>query len=87
MLRKATMSNTDFIAVPKGTRPARCRGANCGATIYYVERPKMRKGEPVPGQTARIPVHCDVDGGATPDDVTDGRGVNHFTDCVDAGRF
>lgn len=81
------MSESEFITVPAGSRPTRCRGASCGATIYYVERPKMRKGQPVPGQTARIPVHCDVPGGATPDSLSEGRGVSHFTDCPDASRF
>ena len=81
------MADAELITVPAGTKPARCRGESCGETIYYVERPKMRKGQPVPGQTSRIPVHCDVSGGSTPDSLTDGKGVNHFTDCVDAGEF
>lgn len=81
------MATPEFITVPKGSKASRCRGNTCGAAIYWVERPKMRKGQPVPGQTARVPVHCDVEGGSTPDDLSEGRGVNHFTDCPDAGSF
>lgn len=81
------MADAELIAVPAGTKPSRCRGPNCGATIYYVERPKMRKGQPVPGQTSRIPVHCDVPGGSSPDDLSPGAGINHFQDCPDAGAF
>lgn len=84
---KAPPMSEDLIPVPAGARPSRCRGENCGRTIYYVERPKMRKGQPVPGQTARIPVDCDVPGGSSPDSLSEGRGVNHFTNCVDARGF
>lgn len=73
--------------VPKGTEAATCRGhkrpgGTCKATIYYVERP--RKGKP---GTARVPVDCSVPGGSTPDSLSDGKGVNHFTNCPDAGNF
>ena len=77
----------EMIAVPKGTPASRCRAEACRQEIYWVERPKMRKGQPVPGQTARIPVDCAVDGGQTPDSLQDGRGVNHFGTCVAANEF
>lgn len=81
------MPDVELITVPKGSRGSQCRGPNCRKTIYWVERPKMRKGQPVPGQTARVPVDCDVDGGSSPDSLSEGRGVNHFTNCVDAKNF
>lgn len=81
------MADSELTTVPAGTKPARCRGETCTATIYWVERPKMRKGQPVTGQTSRIPVHCDVPGGRSPDDLSPGAGVNHFTDCPDHASF
>lgn len=76
-----------FEVVPKGTESTVCKGhkkpgGTCRAVLYFIERP--RKGKP---GMARIPIHCDVAGGVTPDAMTDGRGVNHFTDCPDVGNF
>lgn len=81
------MAETRWETVPKGTRAATCQGhrkagGTCRATIYWIERPRVGK----PG-TARIPVDCDVDGGATPDSMNDGKGVSHFTTCPDAKNF
>lgn len=77
----------EFITVPAGTKESRCRAASCRAPIYWVERPRMSKGQPVPGQTSRVPVDCSVLGGDAPDSLTSGRGVNHFTTCVAADDF
>ncbi len=79
--------DVEFILVPAGTPESRCRAAVCRAPIYWVERPKMRNGQPVPRQTARIPVDCAVVGGQEPDSLSSGRGVNHFTTCVAADEF
>lgn len=68
--------------VPKGTRSSTCRGEGCGRQIYWIERP--RKGKP---GTARVPVDCDVAGGSAPDSITDGRGINHFQNCVASEDF
>lgn len=73
----------EFIVVPKGTRASRCRGSDCGETIYWVERPRAGKAF---GMT-RVPISCDVPGGDSPDSFTDGKGVNHFTNCPNAGNF
>lgn len=77
----------EFITVPAGTKESRGRAAACRAPIYWVERPKMRKGQPVPGQTARSPVDCAVLGGQEPDSLSSGRGVSHFTTCEAADEF
>lgn len=70
--------------VPTGTPKAGCTGhrkpgGTCRATIYWIERPRVGK----PG-VARVPVDCDVEGGSSPDSLSDGKGVSHFTTCVDA---
>jgi hypothetical protein len=83
-----------FYPVPAGTPAARCKGPTCGATIYFITSPKS--GRP-------LPIHCDVDGGRRPSmtndptqsdlfdpagaEVHDGKGVSHFTDCVDVDLF
>lgn len=68
-------TSVQLITVPKGTRVAKCpRG--CGMEIYWVEAPRSGgKG------TVRIPVECSVLGGAEPDSLSSGRGVNHFNLC------
>lgn len=73
----------EFITVPKDARATRCRGADCGEVVYWVERPRAGAK---PG-VVRIPVHCDVPGGVEPDAFTEGKGVNHFTDCPNARDF
>jgi hypothetical protein len=72
--------------VPAGTPRANCRHPNCRAPIYWIERPRMRMGKPI-GGVARVPVDCDVEGGALPDSMNPGRGVNHFTTCEAADEF
>lgn len=76
-----------WATVPKGTQPSRCRADACRAVIYWVERPRMRNGQPVAGQTSRTPIDCSVAGGSEPDSMTDGKGVNHFQTCVAADEF
>lgn len=74
--------------VPKGTPMSVCQGhkkpgGTCHAVIYWIERPRAG-GKP---GTARVPVDCDVEGGVTPDSLTDGVGVSHFATCPDAKNF
>ena len=88
-----TAREPEFLVVPAGTKPTECRGPTCGAVIYFITHPKT--GRP-------HPVDCDVDGGEAPsahkdsrqlgmfDDIgppRDGRGVTHFTTCLDAAAF
>lgn len=71
--------NARWYDVPAGTRVAECSGKNCGAEIYWIATPNGKK----------MPIDCDVDGGAEPSDTSDepGRGVSHFQTCADADRF
>lgn len=73
--------------VPAGTRPSVCRASQCRATIYWIQREQMKKGQPVPGTIAKIPVDCAVLGGENPTTLAPGRGANHYTTCVAAGQF
>jgi hypothetical protein len=89
-----TKAGPRFFAVPAGTRPAYCRGQNCGKRIYFIHNPDTGR---------MLPVSCDVEGGRRPSEskdrgqldmlvggeaaVYDGRGVSHFTDCVDVETF
>lgn len=78
--------------VPAGTNPSICGGhrkpgGSCRAEIFWIERPKMRQGRPVPGVTVRVPVDCEVDGGQRPDSFTEGKGVTHYSTCPDAEQF
>lgn len=68
--------------VPKGTSPSTCKGEDCGAMIYWVERQRMGKKGMV-----RVPVDCSVEGGAEPDSLQPGKGVLHFRTCPNAGEF
>lgn len=80
-----------WLSVPAGTRPARCKGPSCGARVYWT-------------RTARgklVLVDCAVEGGVPPSESADtgqtslletgpvhaGRGVSHFQTCPDADRF
>jgi hypothetical protein len=65
------------IEVPAGTQPGECRSTNCRATIYWV----------LTGNGKRMPVDCDVPGGAEPTARESGQGVSHFATCADANRF
>jgi hypothetical protein len=83
-----------FYTVPAGTPSAQCKGPSCHAVIYWINHP-------VSGR--RIPVDCDVEGGEAPSTPVDprqidafnastlsshdGRGVSHFTTCVDVDQF
>ncbi len=77
-----------FRIVPKGTPASTCTGhrkpgGSCTAEIYWIDRPRDggRAG------MVREPIDCDVEGGVTPDSLTDGLGVTHFSTCVDASNF
>jgi hypothetical protein len=74
--------------VPAGTIGMPCRSPKCGKRIYMVRRPskaKVKDGMQV--KLVNVPIDCDVEGGVRPTARDDGRGVNHFTTCVDATRF
>jgi hypothetical protein len=79
---------TGWEIVPKGTQASICSGhrkpgGSCKARIFWIERPRAGKK---PGM-ARVPVDCDVQDGSEPDSLSDGRGVNHFTTCIDVAEF
>lgn len=79
--------------VHAGTRPSICtghqkKGGTCRAEVFWIRRPKIRGGKPVPSAPeVRLQVDCDVVGGERPTSVSDGRGHSHFLTCVDAKRF
>ncbi len=80
--------------IPAGTRPSKCNGPSCGATIYWGRNP-------VTGRA--MPLSCDVPGGEPPSEskergqldafsnaeaqVHDGLGCSHFLNCIDAAIF
>ncbi len=72
-----------FFEVPADTHARRCRG--CSATVFWIETAAGKL----------MPVHCDTAGGVrpvrggSPDRAQDvaGRGISHFVDCPNAGRF
>jgi hypothetical protein len=90
--RTSRFSDRQFRPVPAGTKPARCKGPNCGRTIYFIVD---RFGRPQP-------ISCDVEGGRNPSETNDpaqrdvfcgdaevypGRGVAHAVVCVDRELF
>ena len=68
--------NQKFYDVPAGTRASQCRGATCGASIYWINT-----------ERSRIPVDCAVDGGYAPTPHASGSGVSHFTTSPDVRQF
>jgi hypothetical protein len=78
--------------VPAGTNPSICNGhtkagGSCRAEVFWIVRPRIKNGRPIPGTSTRIAIDCDVTGGSRPDSWTPGRGVAHFATCVDADKF
>ena len=86
-----TSTRVNWITIPAGTSPSKCRGPNCRATIYWAR-----------GAAGAVPGDCDVEGGRRPSETNDaaqadifsgtadvhaGRGVSHFATCVDADLF
>jgi hypothetical protein len=68
-----------YFAVPAGTPPSRCR--SCGAVVYWAVTPKAKR---------RIPVDCDVPGGAAPSrhaEGAEGRGYSHFATCPERDQW
>lgn len=85
-------SRPPWETVPAGTKPAICGGhkqpgGSCRAEVFWIRRPRMKKGAPVPGTSVLVSVDCAVDGGQRPNSLTDGKGLNHFGNCPDAERF
>lgn len=72
-----------MIRIPRGTPPSKCKGRDCGATIYWVDAPRTdrRTG------TRRVAVDTDQAGGSEPDSLSDGSGVAHSTYCPNAEDF
>ena len=68
-------TGAQFLTVPAGTSWSKCP-RRCGAEVYWIER-KRESGV----WTVRIPVDCAVMGGSSPDGLSSGRGVNHFSLC------
>jgi hypothetical protein len=60
------------------------------AEVASTRKPKGRKPKKgvdfIPGPV-RVPVDCDVVGGSAPDSMSDGKGINHHQNCVDAEDF
>lgn len=81
------MSEPRFYVVPKDTQPSRCRSAECGERVYWIETPRIKKGVEVQGQTVRLPIDCCVAGGSEPDSLSAGKGVSPFTTCAAASDF
>lgn len=93
--RSTVPPNVRWYDVPVKTKPAECRGKDCGDPIYWIDNPDR------PGR--KLPVDCDVDGGQEPyagedrrqlgmfghepRDAQVGRGVNHFATCPNAEEF
>lgn len=82
------MTATRWETVPAGTQASVCTGhrrpgGTCSAEIFWIERPPVG----APRLTARVPVDCSVPGGQTPDSLSAGKGVSHFTTCPDAREF
>ncbi len=88
-----TPPTVPFYSVPPGTPASKCRGANCGKTVFWIMTPRGKM----------LLVDCDVEGGRRPSAAVDpkqldafsstpereraGRGVSHFTTCPDAAAF
>lgn len=67
-----------MLDVPAGTPPQLCKGAACGATIYWIETAKR----------GRMPVDCRTEhGGTPPTSSAPGRGIAHWITCPDRARF
>lgn len=67
--------------IPSGTPAAKCRGLNCGRTIYHVLHPTTRRPHPVSVNPEKDPA-C-----VAPTATTPGLGISHFADCPDAAQF
>lgn len=77
----------DYIVVPAGTAASQCRGKDCKALIYWIERPSRAKNAPA-GKMVKVPVDCDHNAQCHPPQHNeDGLGVNHFQTCADVDRF
>lgn len=90
----ATTKAPKFFTVPAGTKPSICRGAQCQKRMYWITNPATGR---------MVPIDCDVEGGQAPSEHAkdptqeslfgekvehhDGRGVSHFTTCVDVDQF
>ena len=76
----------EYITVPAGTRASQCRGRDCRAVIYWIERESRSRAKPE--KIVHIPVDCEhTEQCVAPTDVVDGIGVNHFQTCPNANRF
>lgn len=63
--------SAQFFAVPAATSPGQCR--SCKAVVFWIET----------GSGKKMPIDCDVDGGAEPSARSGGQGVSHFVTCPD----
>lgn len=92
----ATKPSVTFYVVPIGTRPSRCNGENCGKEIFFIMSPKSgrmmpidcgveggRRPDPKPFDQSQL----DLLRMETQPEPKPGRGVSHFTTCVDVDRF
>lgn len=78
--------------VPAGTKPSTCRGASCGARIYWTRH----NGRPIPADCA--PEHggsspseradrAQADMFGQPTQIHDGEGIHHRLVCPNAEDF
>lgn len=76
--------------VPAGTDPEWCKGKDCNKPIYWIGHTRTEKDKKTGGEKTRrvlMPVDCHVEGGELPNAHADGKGVNHYTTCPNAGDF
>lgn len=80
------MTKLEYVTVPKGSRATECRGKDCRAVIYWIERPSRNRK--TPDKVVKVPVDCAADDQCyAPSLTADGLGLNHFQNCANAGRF
>lgn len=74
------MKPPQLFTIRAGARPRPCRGRTCRESVYDV---KMPSGKLAPIHVNRH-LHAEC---VDPTSEREGRGINHFVDCVDAPQF
>lgn len=64
------------IPIPRGTKPASCRGPRCTTTVYFVGN-----------RCVSIEKYGTNPPGVAPTDTQDGIGIDHHADCIDRAMF
>lgn len=97
MPRSETKAAPRFFDVPAGTPKSQCKGRHCRAVIYWIRNPDtghmipidcdVDGGEEPGGLPAKSDPRQITAFPAPEPSIHDGRGVSHFTTCVDVGDF